>query len=72
MREILTVRAAHGLEYVGGSTTEFTWFEGYAWRIACCGHCHHHLGWRYELAGVAASEEPSQFFGLLAHEVKGA
>ena len=41
-------REAAGCAAVGEATTEFTWFSGYAWRIAYCAHCHVHLGWRFQ------------------------
>lgn len=44
-------REAGGCAAVGAATLEYTWFAGYAWRIALCVHCHAHLGWRFETAG---------------------
>jgi hypothetical protein len=41
-------REAAGCLAVGAATPEFTWFAGYAWRIALCAHCRAHLGWRFE------------------------
>ena len=41
-------REAAGCAAAGEATTEFTWFKGYAWRIAYCAHCHVHLGWRFQ------------------------
>jgi len=32
---------------VGPETDEFTWFKGFKWRIAVCGRCRVHLGWRF-------------------------
>lgn len=38
-------------------------FKGYAWRIAACGQCHQHLGWRFEpnvhISGVETRPDPS-------------
>ena len=39
---------ADGAAVVGPATTEFTWFEGCAWRFAVCARCGAHLGWRFE------------------------
>lgn len=41
-------REAAGCSTVGESTAEFTWFSGYAWRIALCMNCRTHLGWRFQ------------------------
>lgn len=61
--QVLTLSRASGLVFVGPATTEYTWFAGYAWRVALCAHCMRHLGWRYE--AVAAGASPLDFFGLL-------
>ncbi|MHB8535207.1 MAG: cereblon family protein [Sulfuricaulis sp.] len=44
-------REAGGCTAIGEATLEYTWFTGYAWRIALCAHCHVHLGWRFEASG---------------------
>ncbi|MBI3723727.1 hypothetical protein HY251_07205 [bacterium] len=49
---------AEGCRTFGEATTFFTWFPGHAWRMAECGSCGVHLGWRFE--GASGS-----FFGLL-------
>lgn len=41
-------REAAGCSAVGESTAEFTWFSGYAWRVALCTNCRTHLGWRFQ------------------------
>jgi hypothetical protein len=41
---------AAGCTAVGTATEEFTWFRGYAWRIAVCKNCQTHLGWRFQAA----------------------
>jgi hypothetical protein len=41
-------REAAGCAVAGEATTEFTWFSGYAWRIATCTHCQTHLGWCFQ------------------------
>lgn len=45
--EICCYRDTQGCGYVGPLSSEFTWFAGYLWRIAICGNCHIHLGWRF-------------------------
>lgn len=39
---------APGCLYESKSSNEFSWFTGYLWQIAHCGHCDTHLGWRFE------------------------
>ncbi len=43
----------------GRPSIEFTWFTGYAWRIATCGRCRTHLGWQF------ISTADSIFYGLI-------
>ena len=63
--EIGCFATAFGCAHVGQATTEFTWFPGYAWRIAICAGCSAHLGWHYQGEG-------GQFYGLiLANLVEG-
>lgn len=49
---------ASGCRDHGSAIRDHTWFAGYAWRIALCGACTTHLGWRFE-SGVAT------FYGLI-------
>lgn len=53
-------RDAPGVQAMGEPSAEFTWFRGYAWRIALCRACGIHLGWRYE-----GADSPPLFFGLI-------
>ena len=55
-------REATGCAVVGESTAEFTWFPGYAWRIALCANCQTHLGWRFEAPG-------DSFHGLILNRL---
>ncbi len=61
---IACFRDAPGCAYVGAATDEFTWFPGYAWRIALCARCGAHLGWLYQKAGSAA------FHGLISGQLR--
>ncbi len=54
-------RDAPGCSYLGAATDEFTWFPGYAWRIALCAGCGTHLGWVYQKLEGAA------FHGLITN-----
>jgi hypothetical protein len=56
--EIACFADAPGCTQVGAATDEFTWFAGYDWRIAICGTCHEHLGWRFQADGGG-------FYGLI-------
>jgi len=65
--QVLTVARAEPLVLVGPTTSEYTWFPGYAWRIALCGRCTLHLGWRYE---AEQGGSPPCFYGLLVSELE--
>jgi hypothetical protein len=39
---------APGCKLEGEPTLAFTWFPEHAWRLAHCGSCGAHLGWRFE------------------------
>lgn len=54
-------RSAPGCKPVGEATEAWTWFRGYAWRVAVCGGCGAHLGWGYEPADPGTRG----FFGLI-------
>jgi len=57
---ILCFRQAPGVVAEGAASGEFTWFKGWDWRVARCGGCAAHLGWRYE-----GPSDPAIFFGLI-------
>lgn len=54
---------APGAILSGEATSFFTWFHGYQWRMASCGGCSAHLGWRFE------GERP--FFALILDRLTG-
>ena len=43
------------------SSTEHSWFPGYAWQIALCSNCTLHLGWRFS--------GESSFYGLVLNRL---
>ncbi len=49
---------APGCGHPGPDVTEFTWFPGFAWRLAVCGKCLAHLGWLF-------TGTDSSFYGLV-------
>ena len=57
--QIVCFRQAAGCADIGAYTTEFTWFSGYAWRVAMCRACANHLGWRFH------SLTDDDFYGLI-------
>ncbi len=50
---------ASGCLQAGQTTSEFSWFPGYAWQIALCSACGLHLGWRFQ------SKEGDGFYGFI-------
>lgn len=46
--EIGCFSQAPGCRFDAHASDEFTWFPGYSWRIAVCGGCTTHMGWRFE------------------------
>jgi hypothetical protein len=66
LKVIYTFRDANNLVIAGSPSREFTWFEGYTWRVAYCAACKHHLGWLFEAADAS---EPITFYGLLKDEL---
>lgn len=58
---------APGCTTTGPATAAHTWFAGHAWRVALCGACGEHLGWRFE-----ASTDMDAFFGLILERLAGA
>lgn len=57
--EISCFKNAPGCVYSNESSSEFTWFKGFSWRIAACRGCMNHLGWLFTSA-------KSSFHGLIA------
>ena len=51
-----------GIVLEGSPQTESSWFPGYAWTIAYCRACWHHVGWRF--TAVQPGLKPSCFWGL--------
>ena len=47
----------------GDASEEFTWFPGYAWRVALCGNCGRHMGWQFL--------GDDEFFGLITAHLSG-
>ncbi|MBH25602.1 MAG: hypothetical protein CMH57_14355 [Myxococcales bacterium] len=56
---------APGCLELGGSTSDHTWFTGYAWSISHCRRCGAHLGWRYD-----ALEAARTFYGVILTRVR--
>jgi hypothetical protein len=55
-------REAPGCNGAGAEETFWSWFRGFAWRIALCGGCGTHVGWSYR-------GEASSFWGLIARKI---
>ena len=61
--EVGCFAAAPGCTAMGETSSEFTWFAGYLWRIGVCRRCGLHLGWRY-------MSEGGTFHGLILTHLK--
>jgi hypothetical protein len=49
---------APGARELGPASDFFSWFPGFAWRVAACRVCGEHLGWSF-------NSEATQFWGLI-------
>jgi hypothetical protein len=45
--EISCFGVATGCSYRGTPEHAFSWFPGFSWQLAACGHCGAHLGWLF-------------------------
>lgn len=62
VHETVTFYKARGLRLRGSPSCENSWFPGYAWTIAECRVCSHHMGWKFTACNKELS--PSKFWGL--------
>jgi hypothetical protein len=53
---------APGCRGCGEQSTFFSWFAGFAWRIALCARCGTHVGWSFHA-------ETRAFVGLIADRI---
>ncbi len=53
---------APGCAVSGEESTFWSWFRGFAWRMAVCGGCGAHVGWSFR-------KEASVFWGLIADRI---
>ncbi|PCI29696.1 MAG: hypothetical protein COB67_03570 [SAR324 cluster bacterium] len=51
---------AQGCFATGGSSSEWSWFQGFTWQIALCNQCLSHLGWIFD-----SPQEQHSFYGLI-------
>ncbi|XP_063366294.1 protein cereblon-like [Cydia amplana] len=66
MHDVVTVRTAHDT-LLGPPSAEYSWFPGYTWRVAQCGACGTHVGWRFD--AMKRKLRPAQFFALCRNVV---
>lgn len=57
--EISCFKNAPGCICSNESSSEFTWFPGFSWRVAACQSCLNHLGWLF-------SSAKNHFYGLIS------
>ncbi|XP_065897971.1 protein cereblon-like isoform X2 [Dysidea avara] len=62
VHDTLTVMDASHLRTMGRSSTEHSWFPGYAWTIVNCRRCGDHKGWLFE--ATKRGLKPHKFYGL--------
>ncbi|XP_059178697.1 protein cereblon-like isoform X2 [Physella acuta] len=68
VHEMFTVTAVQNLNTSGRSSTEFSWFPGYAWTIINCKQCYSHMGWMF--TATEKSLSPRKFWGLCRSSIK--
>ena len=57
-------RSAPGCHPEGAAWRQYSWFPGYAWRVALCSRCTCHLGWRFQ--------GETRFYGLILKQLRSA
>uniref|UniRef100_UPI00358E20E6 protein cereblon n=1 Tax=Myxine glutinosa TaxID=7769 RepID=UPI00358E20E6 len=62
VHEALTVHKTTNVNLAGRPSTQYSWFPGYAWTIAQCRHCGHHVGWKF--SATYKELTPPKFWGL--------
>ena len=62
--EIGCFSKAEGCVSVSDSSSEFTWFPGYSWKIGACTGCAAHLGWVFSLDNPG-SDNLTYFYALI-------
>jgi hypothetical protein len=53
---------APGCTAAGEESTFWSWFRGFAWRMAACGGCAAHVGWSFR-------KDTSVFWGLVVDRI---
>ncbi|KAI4488628.1 hypothetical protein M0802_011444 [Mischocyttarus mexicanus] len=67
--ETITVYHTKGLILsMDSSSTEYSWFPGYAWTSASCNNCTSHVGWKF--TAVKNNLKPKSFWGLCRRALK--
>jgi len=62
VHETLTVYRTRSLRTHGDSSTEYSWFPGYAWTCVQCRSCGNHVGWKF--TATDKKLKPDKFWGL--------
>ncbi|RWS01038.1 protein cereblon-like protein [Dinothrombium tinctorium] len=68
VHETLTVYKAESLSLMGRSSTEQTWFPGYAWTICRCSECGNHMGWKFTATNKKL--KPESFWGICRSSIE--
>ena len=66
--EIGCFSSAEGCGPASESSSEFTWFPGYSWKIGACTQCSAHLGWIF-FSDRNIPDQIMRFNGLILNQL---
>ncbi|KAI6200615.1 Protein cereblon [Aphelenchoides besseyi] len=56
-----SLSSCFNIKAISNPSSEYSWFEGYAWTIIVCKDCDAHVGWKFQ----AENKLPSTFYAVL-------
>ncbi|XKL64111.1 hypothetical protein PGB90_004197 [Kerria lacca] len=68
VHELITLKTVTNTFPSSDPETEYSWFPGYAWSVAYCCECHHHIGWMF--TACKKGLKPYQFWGIKSSSVE--
>ncbi|KAI1724972.1 ATP-dependent protease la (LON) substrate-binding domain-containing protein [Ditylenchus destructor] len=66
VHDLFTVGRMDNIRMHGLSSTQFSWFPGYAWTPFSCSNCSAHLGWKF----ISSKLLPKRFYGISRRSFK--